>query len=66
MNEGEFSKLVDNICELTPAQHETLFAKLWEHFRYCGDKSMSTDQVAWRCKQALMLIQHRKTIKPYP
>ena len=59
MNQVDFEAFMDKIYDLTPAQFETIFAKTWEHFRYNDDKTLANDQIAWRCKQALMLIQHR-------
>lgn len=63
MNDSDFNNFTNRICELKSDQFEILFAKFWEHFRYLGNEEIEGDAIAWRCKQAMMLIQHRKKPK---
>ena len=60
MNDSDFNAMMDKLYELTPAQWETLFAKTWEHFRYNNVPGVERDAVAWRAKQAMMILRHRK------
>ena len=62
MNETEFTKLLDNLNDLTPEQLEQVFVTLHQRFRYRNrnDKEMDCAALAWRCKQAYTIIQHRK------
>ena len=62
MNAIEKESLFEQLRQLTPEQLEQVFVTLHQRFRYRNrnDKEMDCAALAWRCKQAYTIIQHRK------
>ena len=68
MNETELAKFLDNIYKLTPEQLEKIFQGFHETFssRYHSFNSkLPVDALAWRTRQAWLLLEHRND-RPLP
>lgn len=70
MNETDFSKLLDDLWKIEkPEQLEQLFHVLHEVVSYRArnpNPSINYVAVAWRCKQAMRIIQLRNVKKQPP
>jgi len=70
MNETDFNKFLNSdIYELKPEQLERLFKVFYEMFDsryYSFGKSLPADALAWRTKQAHLLLKHRNDKKLPP
>jgi hypothetical protein len=59
MDEKEFSEFLSKIFKLKPDQLEQMFVCLADNFRCNRGKDINYPALAWRCKQAYQIIQHR-------
>jgi hypothetical protein len=69
MDETEFSKLLDNLYQLKPEQLERVFQTIHEMFEsryYSFSNKLPTAALAWRIKQAWLLIKNRNVKKLPP
>lgn len=62
MNESDFEKFLDYLYTMPADRMERLFDRLRESFRNYELTGVENDKVAWRCKQALELLKHRKKV----
>lgn len=62
MDEDEFYSLLDKLSSMDPPQLEVFFTRLHEHFEELGDddSGINNDALAWRIKQSLEIVKHRK------
>jgi hypothetical protein len=69
MDEKEFAKLLNNIYELKPEQMEKVFSTFYEMFSsryYTNVRELPCAALAWRIKQALLLVRNRNNKKQAP
>lgn len=70
MDEKEFTKFLEDICNLKPEQMEIVFNTFHEmflhHARVDNSTNMPNAALAWRTKQAYLLIKHRNDKKLPP
>jgi hypothetical protein len=64
MDETKFAQLLDSLSGLTPDQYQHIFQALEQHFRQWEENPaiVNPKAVAWRCKQASMLLKVRNPI----